>query len=195
MIAYLQGSVPFIEDDHVVLLVNGVGYKVYVPFPSLYQDLESEASLFIETKVRENDISLYGFQSAEEQVWFERLCSVNSIGPKAAMSILKLGCEEFNDRIWNGEVSFFTRANGVGKRGAEKIIADLKKFASEPSMSVAALANRKKLKEQSLKGMKALGYTVAEINKAHAAVFQVEDHDFEKMSVADFTKLCVKELS
>ena len=195
MIGYLEGVVRYVGEDYVIINAGGVGYRVQVPFPDLYEDVEGVVEMFVDTKVRENDISLFGFAAVEEQVWFERLCSVNSIGPKAALSVLRLGCEEFNDRIWGGEVSFFTRANGVGKRGAEKIIADLKKYTSEPSTSLAALANKKKLKDQSLKGLKALGYGVADVNRAHAAVFSSEDLDFENMAVAEFTKLCVKELS
>ena len=194
MIGYLEGSIISVKDDSILLKVGGVGYNVSVIDPDSYQVGTSD-SFHIETRVRENDISLYGFDVELELIWFNRLCAVNSIGPKAALSLLKLGFENFNDALWNSEVAFFTQANGVGKRGAEKLISDLKKYATEPNVSADILACRHKLLTQSTTALKSFGYAVSDIKEAQQSVLEEISEQVSETSPQDFIKLCIQKIS
>lgn len=89
MIAYLKGNIEIKKKDHIIIEVNGIGYKVFMP-ESAIEELETGAEVKIYTylRVREDDVSLYGFLSNEELTMFELLISVGGIGAKSAVSIL-----------------------------------------------------------------------------------------------------------
>ena len=85
MIGKLQGVIDYIGDDYVILMVNGVGYKVYTPE---ILTLKSPTTLWIETIVREDSIRLFGFLSLAGQTLFNQLTTVSGVGPKVAMAIM-----------------------------------------------------------------------------------------------------------
>ena len=89
MIALLTGQVAHKSPDHVILNVNGVGYRVMIPFSTYYElPEEGTATLHIHTSVREDAILLYGFRTRTEKSFFQLLISVSGIGPKLARDIL-----------------------------------------------------------------------------------------------------------
>ena len=90
MIGFLKGTLFEKKPDHVLLLVNGVGYQVEVPASSLCQlpSLNHETSLFIYTHVREDAIRLFGFIHSFDKLVFDSLLQVSGIGPKAALALL-----------------------------------------------------------------------------------------------------------
>lgn len=170
MIGYLEGKVKIKRPDGgLVISVNGVGYVVYVSKDLLnYLNLDNQSpsdetiSLFIETKVRENDITLYGFRTQNELMWFNRLMGVQGVGGKVALNVISLGVVELNSAIYNREISVLTMADGVGKKGAERIIADLAKYAQEPEDKVSELLLRKEVAEGAIKALMSLGYSKRE---------------------------------
>ena len=124
MIGKLQGIVDYIGDGYVILLVHGVGYKV---FTSEYLTHKSTVELWIETVVREDSIRLFGFTSLSGQNLFNMLTTVSGVGPKVAMAILgTISVDTLMSAIATGDAKTIATAPGVGKKMAEKIIVELK---------------------------------------------------------------------
>ena len=129
MIGKLKGVVDEYGDDHVILDVHGVGYVCFCSSRTL-QNLPSPgeaAVLAIETIVREDMIRLYGFADADEREWFRLLCTVQGVGTKVALALLSaLRPTELASAIALKDVTALCRANGVGKKLAERIAQELK---------------------------------------------------------------------
>lgn len=127
MIGMLRGSVFLRDADGIVFDVNGVGYQVSCT--SRTADAlagEDDATLVIETHVREDRIQLFGFTSAEERALFRSLHGVNGVGGKIALSLLdRLGGSGISIAIRDGDVQALCRADGVGKKLAQRIITEL----------------------------------------------------------------------
>jgi Holliday junction DNA helicase RuvA len=128
MIGKLQGIIDYIGDDYIILMANGVGYKVFVPDVSRITHHASRVTdLWIETIVREDSIRLFGFESLATQDLFNKLTSVSGVGPKVAMAILgTLRAETLLTAIATGDAKTISTAPGVGKKVAEKIIVELR---------------------------------------------------------------------
>ncbi|MEI2385014.1 Holliday junction branch migration protein RuvA [Breoghania sp. JC706] len=132
MIGKLKGVIDSYGDDYVILDVHGVGYHVQCPSRVL-QGLPSAgeaATLSIETYVREDQIRLFGFASDLEREWFRMLMTVQGVGAKVALGVLGiLKPTEIANAIALGDKATIARAPGVGKRVAERIVAELKSKA------------------------------------------------------------------
>jgi Holliday junction DNA helicase RuvA len=129
MIAKLRGVVDFIEDGKCVLDVNGVGYLVFASSRTLgaLPNPPGVASLLIETQVREDAISLYGFASSAERDWFRLLTTVQGVGAKVALALLSaLSPDQLIAAIASGDRAAVTRAPGVGPKLAVRILSELR---------------------------------------------------------------------
>lgn len=144
MIAKLKGVVDSTGDDWVVIDVNGVGYlvqassRVLARLPAVGERVE----LHIETQVREDAITLFGFPNSAERAFFRLLLTVQGVGAKVALSILSVGGpEEIGRAIAAGDKAPLQRASGVGPKLAARIAAELKdKVGLMPSAAVALAA-------------------------------------------------------
>ncbi len=129
MIGKLKGTIDTLSEDHLILDVHGVGYQVFCP-SRILQTLPAvgeAAVLFIETIVREDMIRLFGFASEAEREWFRLLMTVQGVGAKVALALLGiLKAGEIANAIALGDKAMISRAPGVGKRVAERIVAELK---------------------------------------------------------------------
>ncbi|TME26547.1 MAG: Holliday junction branch migration protein RuvA [Chloroflexi bacterium] len=123
MIGAVRGRIIARGTDHVVVEANGVGYKVFVPrHPS-----RDEVLLHTHHVVRDDDQSLYGFETRDELVLFEMLITVSGVGPKAGMALLTTSRPaDIAAAIASGDAAALARAPGVGKKTAERLIVDLK---------------------------------------------------------------------
>ncbi len=127
MISYLQGQVIHITTHSLTLDVNGVGYDIQAPQPLLATlTSDTPARLHIHTHVREDQLTLYGFNTLQDRDLFRQLISVSGVGPKIALAIFNQNASQITQAIITADVTFFTRIPGVGKKGAQKIIVDLK---------------------------------------------------------------------
>lgn len=129
MIGRLKGVVEAIGEDAAIIDVHGVGYEVYCPARVLANlPAPGEAiTLTIETVVREDMIRLYGFASETERQWFRLLQTVQGVGAKVALAVLSvLSGDELTEAIAMEDTASIIRAPGVGKRVAERLIAELK---------------------------------------------------------------------
>jgi Holliday junction DNA helicase RuvA len=133
MIGKLKGVVDEIGEDHCVIDVHGVGYVAYCPVHTLsaLPGAGEAAELFIETYVREDVIRLYGFGSSLEREWFRLLMNnVQGVGAKVALAVLStLSPADLANAIALRDVAMVSRAPGVGKKVAERIVTELKNKA------------------------------------------------------------------
>jgi holliday junction DNA helicase RuvA len=129
MIASLSGTIQFIGRDHLVVKVGGVGVRVFVP-KSVLEDVGGvgrSIALHTHLLVREQDLSLFGFESAEDLQLFEVLLGVNGVGPKVALAILStLSPELIKNAIAREETAVLQRVPGIGKKTAERIMFQLR---------------------------------------------------------------------
>lgn len=128
MISYLSGKVLNKGANFVVLLVNGVGYKVFMePSRCIELELEQELSLYTHQHVREDMLDLYGFKSMEELEMFELLLTISGIGPKSAIGVIAISSvEDLKDSIANGDSSLLVKVSGIGKKTAERVVLELR---------------------------------------------------------------------
>jgi len=129
VIARLTGIVAEKSDEHAVLDVNGVGYRVHLSAVSLstLPPLGEKASLRTYTHVREDTLQLFGFASEEEESVFRALIAVKNVGPRAAQNILSgIEARELARAIADGDVVRLTKVPGVGKKTAERLVLELR---------------------------------------------------------------------
>ena len=126
MIALLQGEIAYKSIDHVILDVNGVGYRLLIPLSSFYSLPENgPVRFFVYTHVREDAIHLFGFLTAEEKEIFGNLISVSGIGPKVAINILShIPAAELITAIASGDTKRLSSLPGIGKKTAERLVLE-----------------------------------------------------------------------
>ena len=139
MIGQLKGKVDAIGESHAIIDVGGVGYEVQLSARTLRNLKMGEAVvLTIDTHVREDAIRLFGFQSEVERSWFRTLQNVQGVGSKVALGVLGvLSTQDLANAIALGNWAAVEQAPGVGKKLAQRIVAELKDKA--PALSVAGL--------------------------------------------------------
>ena len=172
MIAQLTGRLLTKGEDHVLLEVGGIGFKVRVPGPLLDQaDLAGTVmTLHTHLHVRENDLSLYGFATEEDLSLFALLLGVSGIGPKMALSALGVFTpEQLRKAITLGDALALTRVAGIGRRTAERLILDLRDkvgvcgdLGAGPFLSPADA--------EVIEALTSLGYSIAEAQVALRAM-------------------------
>ena len=175
MLYYVSGQVALLEPGLAVIDCGGVGYGCRVTaYTAAQLKLDKPAKLYITESIREDAYDLYGFISREEQHCYELLTSVNGVGPKAAMSILAAGPQNFTLAVMTGDEKLLTAAQGVGKKLAQRIILELKDKmggATEIDFSagvgaapVAAQTGSNAAMAQA--ALQELGYSASEIHNA-----------------------------
>ena len=129
MIAYIKGEVAWIEEERIVLESGNIGYNIMMPASSFdTQDLMGkEVKIYTHLNVREDAMQLYGFLNLDELKTFRLLLGVNGIGPKAALGILSgLTTDELRFAVLSDDVKTISKAPGIGKKTAQKLILELK---------------------------------------------------------------------
>ena len=128
MIAKLKGIIDNIGEDCCIIDVNGVGYLVNMSSRSLSKLKQGEfSSLLIETVIKEDSITLFGFQSPWEKEWFNTLTKIQGVGGKVCLSILSaLSPAQLSQAVSAQDKSSFLRASGVGPKLAARLVTELK---------------------------------------------------------------------
>lgn len=171
MIAHVSGVVAEKFNSSVIVDVNGVGYEVAVPLGDYEHALLNEpVKFYTHHHIREQAQELFGFSTLAAKKLFEMLITVQGVGPKAALAILSLGdSETVRNALANGDVAFVTKASGVGKRIAERVVVDLKDKVGMPlrtDVGVTGLSQQIAHSDEALEALIALGYTLADAAKA-----------------------------
>ena len=139
MIGKLKGLVDAIGESHCIIDVNGVGYEVQASARALRNmEIGQPVTLVIDTHVREDAIRLFGFTSEVERSWFRTLQNVQGVGSKVALAVLgTLSSQDLSNAIALGDWASVEQAPGVGKKLAQRIVAELKDKA--PALAMAGL--------------------------------------------------------
>lgn len=129
MIATLEGILQYRGVDSIIVGVGGIGFQMYVPGSTLSQigAIDDKVSLYTHLHVKEDNISLYGFNSSQELVLFKNFISVSGVGPKLALALLSsLSVEQLTMAILSDNVDLINQVPGVGKKVASRITVELK---------------------------------------------------------------------
>ena len=181
MISSLLGELQQKEDNALVVAVGGVGLRVSVP-KGLAERLNIGEKVFLHTHliVRETELSLYGFESAEDRKLFTTLLGVDGVGPKVALSVLStLTVDAIQRAIFSDEPELLSRVPGVGKKTAQKMALYLKDRL-QPADALARVASMSDVDSEVLAALTALGYSVVEAQSAIQAIAKDAPQDVEE---------------
>ncbi|MGN1231109.1 MAG: Holliday junction branch migration protein RuvA [Anaerotignum sp.] len=199
MIAYIKGTLERRAESYIIIETGGIGYQIFVS-PATLAKLPQTGEMvkvFTYFSVKEDGISLYGFATMEEQEMFHKLLTVSGVGPKGALGFLsQLTPQEIILAIISEDVKTLSKAPGVGRKTAQRVILELKdKFKTEDALSmgeelqgVAETSVGGDAKFEAIDAMTALGYSRSEAAKAVNAVAA------EGMSTEDILKAALKKM-
>ncbi|EKZ4851443.1 Holliday junction branch migration protein RuvA [Listeria monocytogenes] len=175
MYDYIKGTVTTITPEYIVVEAGQFGYQIITGNPFSFQRLEgTEAQVFLYQHVREDNISLFGFQTTEERYLFKKLLSVSGIGPKSALAIIASGdVVPLISAIESEDDVYLTKFPSVGKKTARQIILDLKgKLADVVASEIVYVAPENDMVaglspqlEEAVLALEALGYSTRELKK------------------------------
>lgn len=180
MIAYLRGKLLIWHEDYLVVDVNGVGYQVFVPSSTLNRlPLKGEeVSLHIYTAVREDAITLHGFQTEAELELFKLLITVSGIGPKVGSGILgALDVNVFKRAVLQEDLTLLKKVPGIGEKTAKRLILELKSKIKLDDLELPEIGEKPvklPLVDEAIDALTVLGYSRAE---AYEAIGQVKEKD------------------
>ena len=178
MYEYIRGQFQGISKDYVVIELNNIGYRIFTSGNTMSNmpKVEDEVLLYLEQIVREDFIGLYGFKDREELEMFKLLLSINGVGAKAALSLLSISTvNNLKYAIMMGDEKHITRAPGIGKKTAQRIILELKdklkpdELTSEEEQLIEGINDNSDYSfniNETLSALMALGYTEKEAQKA-----------------------------
>jgi len=167
MIASIQGEVVEKNNDNVVIMVGGVGLRVYVPSAELDSAQTGEV-VYLHTHliVREDALTLYGFLTEESREYFNLLLGVNGVGPRIALAILSVMSIDAIRRAVVGEQSdMFARVPGVGKKTAQKILLHLQDKIKDIS-GLGQISHFSEIDSELVSALTSLGYSIVESQTA-----------------------------
>ena len=199
MFAYIKGSLEVKTTGYIVIEVGGVGYKIYMSETAIERIGEIGEIVKVHTylRVREDDMSLYGFSTNEELRMFELLLSVSGVGAKSAIGILSnITPSSFAFAIISNDVAKIKALPGIGAKTAQRIILELKdklKTTTSEEKEEIKLQISEKKEEQNktdevISALQVLGYSQKEIEKA------LEKVGKEEQSVEEMIKSALKNL-
>ncbi|HAB7137014.1 TPA_asm: Holliday junction branch migration protein RuvA [Listeria monocytogenes] len=185
MYDYIKGTVTTITPEYIVVEAGQIGYQIITGNPFSFQRLEgTEAQVFLYQHVREDNISLFGFQTTEERYLFKKLLSVSGIGPKSALAIIASGdVIPLISAIESEDDVYLTKFPSVGKKTARQIILDLKgKLADVVASEIVYVAPENDMVaglspqlEEAVLALEALGYSTRELKKVIPKLSKEED--------------------
>jgi Holliday junction DNA helicase RuvA len=171
MIAHVHGTIAEKVGNAVIVDVNGLGYEVQLPLGDYDRTTLGETVKFYTYHhIREQSQDLFGFSSLAAKKLFELLITVQGIGPKAALAILSLGDgETVRNAIANSDTAFISKASGIGKKSAERVVVDLSDkvgLALRRNNDVFGNSTVVAGNDEALEALMALGYTLNDATKA-----------------------------
>lgn len=171
MIATLRGEIAQIEENALILEVGGVGLRVFAPAPLRTKLKVGEiAFLFTHLVVREDALTLYGFESQTDRDLFNMLLGVDGVGPKVALSVLSsMTLDAIQRAVFSDEAELLSRVPGVGKKTAQKMALHLKDKL-KPLDALRQFAAMSDADSEVLAALTSLGYSVVEAQAAIQAI-------------------------
>ena len=196
MISTLSGTIRSLSQDKLVIEVGGVGLSVLInPPTSMGLTLGAQTTLYTSLVVREDSLTLFGFLSEEVRNLFELVQTVSGVGPKVALSIMgALTPEDLARAISQEDTSAIERVPGIGKKGAQRMILELKGKLSDLSTGVTYKGHQPPWREQLLSALVSLGFSPKESDSAISYVvndLQGNDQDPAAMQLSELLKLAL----
>lgn len=201
MIAYIKGILEIKTKGYIVVETNGIGYKIFMPESTITKlgNNGEKVQIYTFMRVREDDISLYGFITNEELRMFELLLSVSGIGAKGALTILSnITPSQFALAVISNDIGILKKLPGIGPKTAQRVILELKdKLKKEQEITVSdeeesslqnAILEDEKVQE-AISALQVLGYSKKEIMQA------LEKIDMKLLSVEDIIRKGLSNLS
>ena len=192
MISFIKGVLEVVDGTFVIVDVHGVGYGLLISEwdRSQLPELGEPVVFYTYLQVKEDGVQLFGFLNRAEQQTFQLLITVNGIGPKSALGLLsRLSISELYLAIQHEDVTAISRAPGVGKKMAQKLILELKdklaQFVMDESEPVTAdVSNRRSLEADAVEALTTLGYGLTESRQLVAQVISSADTVEEVLKLA-----------
>ena len=179
MIASVRGEVLDVALDHVVIEAAGIGYQVNAT-PSTLATLRqgSQAILVTAMIVREDSMTLYGFPDTDTRDLFLTLLSVSGVGPRLAMATLAVhDAATLRQALHDGDVAALTRVPGIGKRGAERMVLELRdKMVPAGAVAGSLAVNGHAVRSPVVEALVGLGFAAKQAEEATTKVLAA-DHD------------------
>ena len=184
MIAHLKGQLTYKSPEHTIVDVNGVGYLVFTPLSTYYAlpSIGQTVSLKIHTRVREDEFKLFGFLTEEEQTIFQKLITINKVGPRLALGILSgMSPKDLLSAVMNNDYAKLSTIPGVGKKTAERLTMEMKdKLADmtlEMERSTDYIPTKQGFYDDALSALLNLGYKKPEAEKALKTIYSQNGKD------------------
>ena len=196
MISYIKGTLEAKNLDNVIIDVGGIGYKIFMSVKSMNTlgDMGKEVKIYTYMRVREDDISLYGFCTNEELKMFEQLLGVSGVGAKLALSILSnISPSSFALAIITEDINTIKSLPGIGAKSAQRIILELKdKMKTQDAIETEFIPTKIEIKDDKTKdaidALQVLGYAKKDIDSVISQI------DVTGLSVEDIIKQGLKHL-
>lgn len=192
MVAFVRGTAVDMTENSVIVEAGGIGYEIYMTGTDLSQiHMGEEVKIHTYFNVREDAMQLYGFRSKDDLQMFKLLLGVNGVGPKAAVGVLAgITADELRFAILSDDVKTLSKAPGIGKKTAQKLILELKdkmkledafelKLAHEQEKAVAGLGEISDGRQEAVEALVALGYSSTDALRAVRKVTDVAPDDVE----------------
>ncbi|MFW5649409.1 MAG: Holliday junction branch migration protein RuvA [Candidatus Alkaliphilus sp. MAG34] len=192
MFEYIKGIVADITEDKIIIEANGIGYGINSTTNSISQVIKGESAvIYTHLIVREDELSLYGFTSMEELSMFQLLISVSKIGPRVASAILSTHTpSKLGSYILGKDIKSISKAPGVGKKTAERMILELKDKIDEIGIEHDyVLHDEGDTDDEAVGALVDLGYSRLEAEKAVRSV------KHEDSTIEDILKNALKSLA
>lgn len=190
MIATLSGRLTLREPDRLIVEAGGVGYEVLVPLTTYYRAPSLGAAIALEIRqvVREESITLYGFDSSNEKRAFDLLMSVQHVGPKLALAVLSvLNPQELAAAITHEDIERLDAVPGVGAKVAERIVRELRDKTGPLSIGASAAVHvngdvgGNQIFDEAVSALINLGYRPVEAKRAVEAAGRADDESLESL--------------
>ena len=204
MISYIKGIIENIVDNFVILENNGIGYKIFVSdiFLENIKNFSKERKyiqIFTYMNIKDDNITLYGFEKIEELEFFNKLIAVAGIGPKGALNILSnINLNEFINAIILEDINTILKAPGVGRKTAQRIIIELKDKLDDNNIELRLedtnnnvidnINNKVNIKFEVIEALCVLGYS------RNKALKIVSDVYFEGGTTEEILKIALKKI-
>ena len=192
MIAFVRGTAVDMTENSVIVEAGEIGYEIYMTGTDLSQiHMGEEVKIHTYFNVREDAMQLYGFRSKDDLQMFKLLLGVNGVGPKAAVGVLAgITADELRFAILSDDVKTLSKAPGIGKKTAQKLILELKdkmkledafelKLAHEQEKAAAGLGEVSDGRQEAVEALVALGYSSTDALRAVRKVTDVASDDVE----------------
>ncbi len=192
MYSYIRGILAEIEEDKIVVEVNGIGYNIYTTAQTFdyLPSMGEEVKVYTYLHLREDVMMLYGFLTKDDLRVFKLLIGVNGIGPKGALAILSvMTTDDLRFAVLGDDAKAIAKAPGVGAKTAQRLILELKdKLSLEDAFEqklehqqAAPVSNAKGVKNEAVEALVALGYSSSEALKALNGIEVTDETDVEDL--------------